>query len=302
MNEHRDAAGGGGLDDYPVWANGEIHGRADRVLSANDEGFLLGLSVFDTVLLEDGVLYFLEDHIARLRRGGAELAIPWPPPWDVADAMRETATALGDRDAAVRVTLSRGVAGGRSTLVVTTRPVLRIPDEGVSILVSSYHKLGGNPLEGVKSTNRLRNILAREEAEAAGAWEALLANHEGDFSECTTANIFAVCNATLVTPSRERGCLGGIIREKLLETLAAEPLVLDDGTPIPVVEGRLEADDLRLASEVFLTNTTGRVIPVREVLGLDPAPPDLLGAAGPIAGVLRERMRGVEAAYRARCS
>ncbi|MEW6074628.1 MAG: aminotransferase class IV [Planctomycetota bacterium] len=282
----------------PVWANGRLTSASEPVLLAGDEGFLLGLSVFDTVLLEEGHLYFLAEHLARLRGGAEELGIPWPPPWDVAAAMRATAGALDGRDAAVRVTLSRGVPGRGPTLVVTTRP-LEVPrDPGVKILVSSYRKLGGNPLEGVKSTNRLRNILAREEAVAAGAWEALLPNHDGDLSECTTANIFCVAGGALLTPSEERGCLAGIIREKLREEFARAPLVAA-GREVPLRAGRLEPADLRRASEVFLTNTTGRIVPVLEVLGLPDPPRGLPGAAGPVTQAIRLRLRAVEAADRA---
>ncbi len=284
--------------DYPVFANGGLHPGDEPVLSAYDEGFLLGLSVFDTALFEDGCLYFLEDHVARLRRGAEGLAIPWPPPWDVADAMRETAAALGGRDAAIRVTLSRGVAGRASTLIVTPRSLDFPPEEGVRIHVSSYHKLGGNPLEGLKTTNRLRNVLAREEAAAAGAWEALLPNHDGDFSECTTANMFCVCDGVLLTPSEERGCLGGIVREQVLTNLARDPLV-HAGREVEVRVDRIESADLRRASEVLLTNTTGRIVPVLDVSGLEDPPRDLPGARGPITSLLRSRMREIEAAYRA---
>ena len=283
---------------YPVFANGRVHEGGDLVLSANDEGFLLGLSVFDTVLLEDGCLYFLEDHVERLRRGAAELHIDWPPPWDVGDAMRATADALGGGNAAVRVTLSRGVAGRGSTVVVTTRPVGELPLRGVKILVSSYHKLGGNPLEALKSTNRLRNILAREEAQAVGAWEAVLPNHDGDYSECTTANLFCVRDGVLLTPGTDRGCLSGIVREKILSDLEREPLVLD-GEEVAVRVDRIEPEDVRRSSEVFLTNTTGRVIPVTGVLGMESPPADLPGAEGPITKLLRARMSAMEAAYRA---
>ena len=286
------------IHDLPVYANGRIHAGDEPVLSAYDEGFLLGLSVFDTVLLEDGCLFFLDDHIGRLRGGATELGIPWPPPWDVGDAMRAMADALGGRDAAVRVTLSRGVAGKSPTLVVTARPLHPPPPRGVAVFVSSYHKLGGNPLEALKSTNRLRNILAREEATAAGAWEALLPNHDGDYSECTTANVFCVRDGMLLTPSEERGCLSGIVREKVLTDLERAPLVLD-GRTVEVRVDRIEPADLRAASEVFVTNTTGRIVPVLEVLGLPDPPRGLPGGEGPVVQALRARVRAIEVAYRA---
>jgi branched-chain amino acid aminotransferase len=286
---------------FPVYANGAVHPAGTPVLAAEDQGFLLGLSVYDTLLVEEGCIYFLEDHLARLARGAAELGIAWPPPWDPAEALQRTAEALDGRAAALRITLTRGVPGRGPTLVVTPRALERLPAAGVDVLVSAHKKLVGNPLESLKSTNRLRNVLAREEAQRHGAWEALFPTDQGDLTEGTVSNLFVVVDGELRTPPIERGCLGGITREKLLASLTEEPLPAPNaaaGTRLAAVCARVETEDLRRADEVVLTNTTQRVIPIRSVLGLEPPVLGLPGGAGHVARALRERLARLEDRYR----
>jgi len=276
-----------------VFVNGRIHPSNTPVLCAEDQGFLLGLSVFETTLVEGGHVYFLSEHLERLRHGAQELAIPWPPPWDVHGAIQELVEAEGEHRIAARVTYSRGVAG-QPTLVVTLRAIDPLPPAGVRVAVASYRMLTDDPLGGLKSTNRLRYVLAREEARERGAWEALLLNHEGDVAEGTVSNVFAVIGGELVTPSLDRGGLGGIVRGVILTELERAPLVLAGRPPLALVEGRLELDRIAAADEIFLTNTTAGVIPVREVLGVGGRPLEFPGASGAVTREARNRLSVAE--------
>ena len=282
-----------GPERFPAWVDGRVVAPGEPALPADDAGLLLGLSVFDTLLFEDGWRYFEREHLARLREGCAALSIPWPLPWDPRTALEELCAALDRRDAALRITVTRGGPGGGPALVVTARALERPPDPGVKVAVSSYVKHAGDPIELLKSTNRLRNVLAREQARTRGAWEALIPTEAGDLSEGTLCNLFAVSGGKLVTPDVSRGCLPGIVREALLEDIAREPIGLE------LAVDRLEPRDLREAQEVFLTNTTGRIVPVVEVLGLVRGLP---GSRGPVVARLRGRWARIEAADRARGS
>lgn len=283
------------MSAFPVFAGGRVQPAQAPVLRAGDEGFLLGLAVFETVLVEDGHPFFLEDHLARLRAGARALSIPWPPSPDPGDALRELVGAVRaerpeERRLALRITLSRGVER-RPSLVVTARRVEDPPPEGVRVAVAARRQLSGDPLRSVKSTSRLAYVLAREEARRAGAWEALIVNQEGDVAEGSVSNLFAVRGGELSTPSTGRGCLPGIVREKILAELERDPLVSSDGAPMPVRVDRIELASLGDAAELFLTNTTGGVIPVREVSGCAGGPIALPGADGPVAGLVADRLR-----------
>jgi branched-chain amino acid aminotransferase len=276
-----------------VYVNGRIAPSNTPVVCAEDQGFLLGLSVFETVLVEDGHVHFLGEHLDRLRNGALKLDIPWPPPWGIEGAILELIAAEGARRCAARVTYSRGVAG-RPTLVVTVRSLEPLPDEGVRISVASYRTLADDPLGGLKSSNRLRYVLAREEARERGAWEALLLNHEGDVAEGSVSNVFAVNGGELVTPSLDRGGLGGIVRGVILTELERDPPVVAGGGRMRVSEGRLELERIASAEEIFLTNTTGGVIPVRELLGMGDRRLEFLGASGPVTRQAANRLAAAE--------
>lgn len=284
---------------FPSFVNGRIAAPGAPAVRADDAGFLLGLSVFDTVLFEDGAFVFLEDHLARLADGAGELGIPWPPPHDPERALAELVRAMGEPGPlALRLVLSRGPEGGPPTFAIAPRAVVRPPDPGVAVILAPELRRAGDPLGRVKSTSRIAYVLAREEAQRRGAWEALFLSDEGDVLEGTISNVFAVVDGALVTPSVERGCLPGTARARILEELAREPL-RPDGRALPVREGRLERDELARASEVFLTNTTGGALPVVRVQGVAE---ELPGAAGPVLRGVRERLRAAVAAYRARAA
>ena len=269
---------------YPSWVDGRLCGPGEGRVSIDDQGFLSGLSVFETVLYESGTAWLLDRHLLRLSAGARELAIE--PRFDPERAVRALCEALGARDCALRITLTRGVAGAGSTLVVGARAIVRPGDPGVKVTLEHNAKEAHDPLESIKSTNRLRNVLLRERAQREGAFEALLCTREGDVCEGTLSNVWAVVDGIVRTPSTERGCLAGVMRGLILEALAQEE--------VPQQVGRLEVEELGRASEIFLSNTTGRALPVVEVLGLVSGLP---GSAGPLLQRVREGIRVREAAW-----
>jgi branched-chain amino acid aminotransferase len=106
----------------------------------------------------------------------------------------------------------------------------------------------------IKSLNFLNNILAKQEAAKAGAFDALMLNAEGLLTESTTSNFFFVREGRIHTPSIDCGILDGITREVVL-TLAKE-------AGIQTEEGRYPAETLARAEEAFLTNTSMEIMPV----------------------------------------
>ncbi|MBK7644352.1 MAG: aminotransferase class IV [Planctomycetes bacterium] len=270
------------FERFPSWIDGRLFAPGEGCVSSDDQGLLSGLSVFETVLREAGTAWFLDRHLARLEQGAAGLCIARR--FDPQRAVEEYCAALGQRDCALRLTLTRGVPEAGSTLVIGARAIVRPPDPGVRVTLERDAKDAHDPLESYKSTNRLRNVLLRERALAAGAFEALMLTKDGDVCEGTLSNVWAVVDGVVCTPSTQRGCLAGVMRGVILEEL-------ERGCLAQRVE-RLELRDLERASEVFLSNTTGRVLPVIEIAGLVAGLP---GSHGPVLRDLRERIAAAEA-------
>ncbi len=274
---------------FPLWVDGRFREPDDPCISPRDPGFLLGLACFETLLLEDGCLYFVEEHLERLASSARGLGIEWPPRWDLGQALEHYCEGLRGEDAvALRITLSPGAPGAGPSVVIDSRS-RPVPDpEGAEVILYEREKLAGSPLAALKSTSRAAYYLARARAEAAGAWEALLGTDEGDVAEGSSSNLFVVRGGEALTPALDRGCLAGIVRDKLVHEL-------DGGVP-PVLEGRIRPADLAGAEEVFLTSSLARILPVRSVRGVRE---DLPGARGPVTRLLSERFRALEERYRA---
>ncbi|MDG1499035.1 MAG: aminotransferase class IV [Planctomycetota bacterium] len=294
-----------GITPYPAWVCGQLFEPGAPSFDVADEGLLLGLSIFDSLLWDEGCVLFFEQHMERFESGIRQLGIQWPLPWEPRAAVDELILELQRRFGGqlpkalmLRLTATRGVPGRGASLAVTVRECDALPAGGVTVALAGEHKAIGDPVEMIKSTNRLRNVLAREAGRKLGAWEVLFATTEGDISEGTISNLFAVVpgegKLRLVTADEQRGCLGGIVRSLVIGAIRDEPLEVD-GMPVQLEVGRLSRGALEAATELFLTNTTQRVIPVKNVLG---SSGQLAGQAGSVTRAIAKRIGVLEGHYR----
>ena len=200
------------------------------MIKANDRGLLLGDGLFETVLWENGVLAAFDAHANRLIAGCATLGLPAPD----AEALNAAAMmaiadySLEDTRAAVRLTWTAGSGGGgldRPTqiaprLIATAAGSLK-PTTPARLIVSTIRRNEGSPVSRLKSLAYLDNVLARREARAAGADEALMLNNRGEIACAAAANVFWFEGETLVTPALECGVLDGIMRAAVIERARA---------------------------------------------------------------------------------
>jgi branched-chain amino acid aminotransferase len=244
----------------PSWVDGALVAPGRPAIPSDDQGFALGLAVFETLLQEGGRRYFERQHLARLECGSSVLGIAFPPPHDPAAALADYGAQLGDGAFAIRLSLSRGSPGGPPRMVITARVADCSAANGVAVALARHPKVLDLALEGTKSTSRLRNVLTLEEAQAEGAWDALVSTSQGDLAEGTISNLFLAHGERVVTPSLDRGALAGVVRGELIAGLLADGVVVEER----IVE-RSELDD---CTEVFMTNSIVRIAPVHTVLGV----------------------------------
>jgi branched-chain amino acid aminotransferase len=119
------------------------------------------------------------------------------------------------------------------------------------------HPLALNP--SIKGTNFLNNILAKIEANKAGAYEGIMLNWEGFVAEGTISNIFMVKGGALRTPALSVGILEGVTRGLVLDLARNEK--------IPVQEAAFNPQELIGADECFITNSTMEIMPVTLIDG-----------------------------------
>jgi branched-chain amino acid aminotransferase len=267
-----------------AWLDGRLVPLGVPHLSIADRGFQLGDGLFESLRARRGVLIEWPEHIARLRAGAAVLEIPLVADAVVERGVRELLAAEGldgpdgaaPGDAAVRITVTRGAVEARGTLPRgwdAGRPTVAIqvwpyappaPDllsRGIRAVTSRLRRDPASPLAGVKSTSRADYVLARLEAERAGADDALFLTLDGHVSEATSSNVFAIAGDRLLTPPLTAAILAGTTRTWLLEDVAVRH------TGLRPVVADLTPAELVVADEAFLSASVSGIVPLASVDG-----------------------------------
>ena len=256
-----------------IWIDGKVVEAGEAKLPVTDHGLLYGDGVFEGIRVFGGAVFRLDDHLERLATGAKALALEIPGgPSRVREIVLETVRAHGEREAYVRLVLTRGEGAlgvdpttcSAPNLFCIVSDVHIYPDEklarGITLVTSSLRRPGPDVLDPrIKSLNYLNNVLAKAEARRQGADEALLLNAAGLVAEAAVANVFAVMRGELRTPPVSDGALEGITRRTLLE--------LAGTLGIPASERSLTRFDLLGADEVFLSGSGAGVVPVGSLDG-----------------------------------
>ena len=255
------------------WLDGTVVPVEKARIPVLDHGLLYGDGVFEGVRLYQGRPFLLDAHLERLLRSARAIGLDLP--WSRAalvEAVQATVSAWGRPEGYLRILITRGEGALGIDPRSCTRPRLlviageltlvpeRVREEGARVIVAATRRLPPDGLDPrIKSLNYLNHILARLEANAAGADEALLLNAQGRVAEGSADNLFVAQEGVLLTPPPIDGALAGITRALILE------LARDAG--IEAREVSLAPYDLYTADECFLTGTGAELIPVREVDG-----------------------------------
>ena len=255
-------------DTDQLWLDGHLTGKKQARLDPGDRGLLLGDGLFETLLARDGVIEHLDLHLQRLRNSATMLGIPLP--YDAA-AMTQglhellVATGLDHGVTALRMTLTRG-PGRRGLLppeapephlLMTAAPYHPPLEDSFAARIVAIRRNEGSPLSRIKSLNYLDNVLALQEAIAAGADEALLRNNAGQICGGSRNNLFVIRAGQLLTPPISDGVLDGIKRRVILDCARR--------IGCPVIEESLSPMDLLTVDEAFLSNSLMGIKPVHRI-------------------------------------
>jgi branched-subunit amino acid aminotransferase/4-amino-4-deoxychorismate lyase len=249
---------------------------------ADDEGFVRGRAVFETLRVYGGRPFRLEEHLERLCRSAEMLGLPTPDIPALADLGRAAVADAGEPDAVLRYFWTPGRDGlGQPTglaLVSSLPPDLEeLRARGLRLAVARWAP--GHRLASSKSTSYAENLAAQDEARRAGSDDALLVDATDIVLEAPTANVWWREGSRLVTPALEQPILAGVTRAalwELAEKLSYEP-----------EEGVYALSRVELADEVFLSSSVREVMPV---VALD-GEPVADGLPGEAARALQQALR-----------
>ncbi|MFA5192234.1 MAG: aminotransferase class IV [Verrucomicrobiia bacterium] len=251
-----------------IYRNGEYVPEEMAGISPFDRGLLYGDGLFETLRCYDGKFFRLDRHIERLRSGLKRLEIPLAlDEPGFAGVLRELARQNNVASGVARIVVTRGVAefgllgkhAQEPMVLVTcwaqTMPDIKRYETGIHCIVANERL--SSAAHGLKSLNYIAQILARREANAANADDAVLLDSHGHVAEGSASNVFLVRDRELVTPALQPEILAGITRATVLEIARADKL--------PTVERSVHQNDLFHADEVFLTSSVAEVMPVTRI-------------------------------------
>ena len=271
--DSRSTASKGAVKESMIYIDGKFYTQANAKVSVFDHGLLYGDGIFEGIRFYNGRVFRLEEHLDRLWDSARSICLEIPmSKHEMTEALLETIRQNDLRDGYIRQIVTRGVGNlglnpahcERPSVIIIVATVALYPESayknGLTVITCATRRTNSAALNpAVKSLNYLNNVMARIEANLAGADEALMLNDTGNVAECTADNIFVIKKEQIFTPHVSDGALGGITR-RLMFDLAKEM-----GREIR--EANLTRYDLWCSDECFLTGSGAEVIPVVKLDG-----------------------------------
>lgn len=250
-----------------AYVNGRYQRHGEAAVHVEDRGYQFADGVYEVCEVRHGFIVDMTRHLDRLDRSLGELSIRWPLSRKALSiVMREIVRRNGVRNGLVYLQVTRGVArrdhvfpsaDTPSSLVVTAKranPRLLSAkiDKGVAAITVPENRW---ERVDIKTVGLLPNVLARENARAQNAAEAIFVDPDGTIKEGAATNVWIVTGeGALVTRPADRGILRGITRATVMDVAASFGLSVE--------ERAFSVDEAKAADEVFLTAATSVVIPV----------------------------------------
>jgi len=251
-----------------AYVNGRYVPHAAARVHIEDRGYQFADGVYEVIPIMGGRFVDEEPHLDRLGYSLAELRIPWPMQRPALQlVLRELIRRNGLNTGIVYLQVTRGVAPrdhkfparARPSLVVTTRRQRPLAADMLTagVAVVTRPDIRWRRCD-IKSISLLPNVLGKQDAVEAGAYEAWLVDGEGYVTEGTSTNAWIVTqDGRLLTRDRSSAILSGITRLALLDLLRSEGIAFE--------ERAFTVAEAKAAAEAFLTSSSSFVLPVTRI-------------------------------------
>lgn len=253
-----------------VLLNGKLLDAA-TCISANNRSFRYGDGFFETLLIKNQAIRFWDLHKKRIENSLQTLCFDTPKFFSAnkleTDILDLYAKQKLTGEARVRINFFRsdgGLFDAKDNYVNYLIQIWDLPNYSetlnengwdVTIYTKAYKSC--DVLSNIKSNNYLHYALAAQYAKQHKFNDALVLNNKNNIADSCIANLFAVINGNIVTPSLQEGCVAGVVRSFLINELKKQNST--------VRETSISIQDLTQASEVFLTNAIRGVVWVKRI-------------------------------------
>jgi len=266
-----------------IWVNGKFYDEGDPVIKSVDQGFLYGNGVYETLCTYNKIPFKLEEHLKRLSKSAKLIGLRMGiSKRELGKKILETIQINKEEaeEFRLRVTITHGTSNFSSEQISNTvciqimkleKTDKRIYEVGVKVITHAIERI----IPAAKSCNMIPNIIAKRHADKKHAYEALLIDNNGNVTEGAITNLFITKNQKIITP--KKNILLGVTRSIVIKLAKSHYKIL---------EKNLEIDDILSCDEMFLTNTTKEIIPVKTINEIE-----LLNVPGPITTDLMQKFK-----------
>lgn len=228
--------------------------------AANHRGLSYGDGLFETIIYKKGSIFYLDRHLIRLSKGMETLGMVADKTLD-RDVMENQIQSLinvnGMNGKLVRIKLIVWRKNGglftpennQVDIMIAVKEQVSPQLQNVEAELSEQVKLFPSIYSRFKTCNMLPYVLAGLEKQQRNITELVLLSYKGYVAECSSSNIFWIKDDVFYTPSLQTGCIEGIMRNIVIETLKKE------GFNVKEVEA--EPEELKDADFIFTSNVTG---------------------------------------------
>ena len=242
--------------------NGKAVDSSNAKISIDDYGFMRGYAVFETIKFKNKKALGLDKHIERLFRGLSFIKINLEKikKNDVRNNINRIIKINGWKDGLIKIVITKGlIVDDKKTdlkpnIYITIKELYDIPQVPIKVIFykeSKYPILRFNP--AIKSINYLGNMMAIEDANKQGAFEAVFYNNNNTITECAMRNIFFIKENKLITPALDLGILPGTTREIIAG--------LSDSVKLEYCEEEVLLDNVKFMDEAFICSSVVGILP-----------------------------------------
>ena len=244
-------------------------GKRSTVVSIDDRAVQFGDGLFETIAIRHGEPRLWQYHLDRLARGCERLEIATP---DTRQLRRSLQDALANSSvpndfciAKIIVSSGAGKRGYSRARCVEPSiwfgvfPSAPLPNssyqDGVDTKLCDTRLASGSATAGLKTLNRLEQVLARSELNDQNLFEGLTMDASGAIICGTISNVFFVFKNRVATPALSQCGVEGVMRRHVIKTLESQDIGVSDAA--------VELHNLESVDEIFITNSQFGVLPVR---------------------------------------
>ncbi|MEO6488698.1 MAG: aminotransferase class IV [Ferruginibacter sp.] len=251
--------------------NGKIFPANSAIIGPDNRGLRYGDGLFETMKFKNNSLILIDEHLSRLWKGMQQLQMDIPKHFtpDILQEQILTVLKKNKQDTArVRVAVFRGNGGLYDTRDLSIQYVIQswplttdhaiLNENGLQVCIYTDAKKMIDSFSNIKHNNFLPYLMSALFAKQKQCNDAIILNNHERICDSSIANVFAIHNRTIHTPALSEGCIAGVMRKFVLQSLA--------GNGYNINEAEITIEFLLDADEVFFTNS---IYNLRWVAGIE---------------------------------